>query len=326
MEALAPSTVRVVAGMACVLMLSAAAVPRAQAETIAVFTKNQNSPIFAALRAGAGVAARNLGAQVINYVPSTADNVAEQNKLVDDAIKDKPDAIVFVPIDFTQVGAAVAKINAANIPLINVNERLSGGTVAGYVGTDDATLAAATGRYLIEAMGGKGNVVILDGPDGNLTARGRAQGFRDIVKKFPDVKLLGAKSANYMRAQGKQVTSEFLHGFAQLDGILAANDPMAIGAVDALKAAARKSPVVGINASREAMDLIKSGDIIGSGDYDTFVQGCIGVEMAVRRVRKESIPVEVLLKPMVVDKTNFAPFDQPFDKRECPALANVAGQ
>jgi ribose transport system substrate-binding protein len=324
MESPAPSTTRVVAGIAGALLLSAIGSSCAEAQTIAVLTKNQNSPIFAALRAGAAIAARNLGGQVINYVPSTADSVAEQNKLVDDAIKDKPDAIVFIPVDFTQAGAAVAKINAANIPLINVNERLSGGTVAGYVGTDDAALAAATGRYLIKAMGGTGNVVILDGPDNNLTARGRGQGFRDIIKEFPDVKLLGGKSANYARPQGKQVAGEFLRSVAQLDGILAANDPMAIGAVDALKAAGRKSLVVGINASREAMDLIKAGDIIGSGDYDTFIQGCIGVEMAVRTVRKESIPGEVMLKPVVIDKTNFAPFDQSYDKRECPALESVA--
>ncbi len=325
MESPAPSTTRVVAGIACSLLLSAIGSPCAKAQTIAVLTKNQNSPIFAALRAGAAIAARNLGGRVINYVPSTADSVAEQNKLVDDAIKDKPDAIVFIPVDFTQAGAAVAKINAANIPLINVNERLSGSAVAGYVGTDDAALARATGRYLIKAMGGKGNVAILDGPDNNLTARGRAQGFRDIIKEFPDVKLLGGKSANYARPQGKQVAGEFLRSVAQLDGILAANDPMAIGAVDALKAAGRKSLVVGINASREAMDLIKAGDIIGSGDYDTFIQGCIGVEMAVRSVRKESIPGEVMLKPVVIDKTNFAPFDQSYDKRECPTLESVAG-
>jgi ribose transport system substrate-binding protein len=74
------------------------------------------------------------------------------------------------------------------------------------------------------------------------------------------------------------------------------------------------------------MDLIKSGDVIGSGDYDTFVQGCIGVEMAVRTIRKESVPKEVTLKPVVIDKTNDAPFDQPSDKRECPTLQSVAGQ
>jgi ribose transport system substrate-binding protein len=316
---------RPVAGVAFALAIFGFGMPRAEAETIAVLTKSQSSPIFTELRAGAGVAAKNLGVQVIHYVPSTADSVAEQNKLVDDAIKDKPDAVVFVPVDFTKAASAVDKINAAHIPLINVNERLSGGAIVGYVGTDDAALAKATGRYLIKAMGGKGNVVILDGPDSNLTAQGRARGFRDVIKEFPDIKLLAGKSANYTRAQGDTVMSGFLSSFPQIDGILAANDPMAIGAVDALKYYRRKALVVGINASREVMDLIKSGDIVGSGDYDSFVQGCIGVEMAVRGLRKEAIPPEVMLKPMVIDKTNYAPFDQPYEKRECPTLASVAG-
>jgi ribose transport system substrate-binding protein len=314
------------ASLAVLLALGVCAAPQAQAETIAVFTKSQGSPIFAALRAGAGVAAKALGVQVIHYVPSTADSVAEQNKLVDDAIKDNPDAIVFGPVDFTQAKGAVDKINAAHIPLVNVNERLGAGAVVGYVGIDDAALARETVRYLIKAIGDKGNVVILDGPDSNLTAQGRAKGFRDAIKDFPGVKLLGAKSANYVRSTGKQVTADFLRSFVQLDGILAANDPMAIGAVDALKAASRKAPVVGINASREVMDLIKSGDIIGSGDYDSFAQGCLGLEMAVRSLRHEGIPHEVMLKPVVVDKTNDAPFDQPYDKRECPTLKSVAGQ
>jgi ribose transport system substrate-binding protein len=319
-----PSTIRIAAGLALALAVSGPS--RAQAETIAVFTKSQNSPIFAALRAGAGVAAKNLGVQVIHYVPSTPDSVTEQNKLVDDAIKDKPDAIVFVPVNFTEAGNAVKKINAALIPLVNVNERLVNAAVAGFVGINDVSLARETGRYLIKAMSGRGNVVILDGPDSNFTAEGRAQGFRDAVKETPEVKLLDSRPANYSRAQGKQVTADLLRKYAQLDGILAANDPMAIGAVDALKAAGRKALVVGINASREAMEFIKSGEIVGSGDYDTFVQGCLAVEMAVRSIRKEDVPKELMLKPAVIDKTNYAPFDQPYEKRECPTLANVGRQ
>ncbi len=330
MESATPAPAQVVvrfsAGFAAALVIVLCFGARSQAQTVAVFTKNQNSPIFSAFRAGAGVAAKNLGVQVINYVPSTADSVAEQNQLVGDAIKDKPDAIVYVPVDYTKATDAVGKINAANIPLINANEKLSGGTVVGYIGTDDVTLAKETGRYLLKAIGGKGAVVILDGPAGNLTAQGRAQGFRDVLKEFSDVKLLAGKSANYTRPLAKQVTDEFLRSFPQIDGIMAANDPMAIGAVDALKAAGRKVAVVGINASREVMDLIKSGDVIGSGDYDTFVQGCIGVEMAVRTIHKESIPNQIMLKPTVIDKSNYAPFDQPSDKRECPMLQNVAGQ
>jgi len=316
---------RPAAGVALLLALCAGGQSHAHGETIAVFTKNQG-PIFAALRAGAAVAAKNLGVQLINYVPSTPDSVAEQNKLVDDAIKDKPDAIVFVPIKFTEAESAVNKINAAQIPLVNVNEPLVNASVVGYVGTNDVSLARETGRYLLKAMNGSGNVVILDGPDKSFSAEGRGQGFRDVIKEFPDVKLLDGKPGNYQRSQAKQVVAGFLSKFAHVDGILAANDPMAIGAVDALKAAKQKALVVGINASREVMDLIKSGDIVGSGDYDTFAQGCLAVEMAVRAIRKENVPRELILKPTVIDKTNYAPFDQPLDKRECPTLTNVDRQ
>jgi ribose transport system substrate-binding protein len=316
---------RLAVGLALLLALGVGGQTRAHAETIAVFTKNQG-PIFAALRAGAAVAAKNLGVQLVNYVPSTADNVAQQNKLVDDAIKDKPDAIVFVPVKFTEAGGAVKKINAAQIPLINANEPLVNASIVGYVGTNDVSLAREAGRYMLKAMNGNGNIVILDGPDKSLSAEGRGQGYRDVIKEFPGVKFLDAKPANYQRAQAKQVVAGFLSRYANLDGILAGNDPMAMGAVDALKAANRKASVVGINASREVMDLIKSGDVIGSGDYDTFAQGCLAVEMAVRALRKENVPHDLILKPTVIDKTNYAPFDQPLEKRECPTLGNVDRQ
>jgi len=312
-------------GVALLLALCVGGQSSAHGETIAVFTKNQG-PIFAALRAGAAVAAKNLGVQLVNYVPSTPDSVAEQNKLVDDAIKDKPDAIVFVPVKFTEADGAVKKINAAQIPLINANEPLVNAAIVGYVGTNDVSLARETGRYLLKAMNGNGNVVILDGPDKTFSAEGRGQGFRDVTKEFAGIKLLDAKPANYQRGQAKQVVAGFLSRYASLDGILAGNDPMAMGAVDALKAANRKALVVGINASREIMDLIKSGDVIGSGDYDTFAQGCLAVEMAVRSVRKQDVPRELILKPTVIDKTNYAPFDQPLDKRECPTLSNAERQ
>ncbi len=313
-------------GITLVLAMLLLGAAGAEAETVAVFTKDQNSPIFAELRAGAVVEGNKLGVQVVNYVPSTADSVPEQNQLVEDAIKDKPDAIVFVPVDYTQAAGAVAKINAAHIPLINVNERLSGGNVVAYVGIDDVDLAKATGRYLLKAMGGKGNVVIVDGPPSNLTAQGRARGFRDAIKEFPNVKLLAGKAGDYTRAQGYQMMNGFLRSYPQIDGVMAANDPTAIGVVDSLKYYSRKALVVGINASKEVMDLLKSGAVIGSGDYDSFVQGCVGVEIAVRNLRKEQTPKQAMLKSMVVDRTNYAPFDQPPDKRQCPTLASVVGQ
>src|SRR5262249_57458997 len=103
-------------------------------------------------------------------------------------------------------------------------------------------------------MAKKGKVVILEGPDNLPTSIARVKAYKDALKEFPDVKLLASKSANYARAPAIEVMKSFLRLYPQIDGVLAANDPMAIGAVEALKAANRKAPVVGINPTKMAID------------------------------------------------------------------------
>jgi ribose transport system substrate-binding protein len=312
--------------LATILALLPASAPMpVAAEIIATFTRNPSNPILRGVRIGGENAATALGAQTVHFIPRS-EAPSEQIGLVDEVIRNKPDAIVFAPFDPKAMVPAIDRLNAAGIPVTNVNERLAGGTVVSYVGTDDYELALTTARYLIKAMGNKGNVVILDGPDNLPTSVARGKAYRDALKEFPDVKLVASKSANYARTPAADVMKSFLRSYSQIDGVLAANDPMAIGAVEALKAANKKALVVGINASKEVLDFIKSGDIIGSGDYSGFLQGCLGVEIAVRSLRKQPVPKEVMLKTLVVDKANFEPYETPMEKRTCPALESVAGK
>jgi ribose transport system substrate-binding protein len=294
----------------------------AAGETIATFTRNPSNPILRGVRIGAEVAAGALGAQIVHYIPRS-EAPPEQLGLVDEVIRNKPDAIVLAPYDPKAMIAAVDKLNAAGIAVTNVNERLAGGGAVAYVGTDDYQLALATARHLLKAMGGKGNVVILEGPETLPTSVARVKAFKAAVKEFPEVKLLASKSANYARTPAIDVMKSLLRSYPQIDGVLAANDPMAIGAIEQLKAANKKALVVGINASKEVLEFIKSGDILGSGDYNGFLQGCLGVQIAVRHLRKQATPKEVMLKAVVVDKSNYQPYETPMEKRECPALESV---
>jgi ribose transport system substrate-binding protein len=107
---------------------------------------------------------------------------------------------------------------------------------------------------------------------------------------------------------------------SQIDGVLAANDAMAIGAIEALDGANRKAQVVGINGTKEAIDAIKAGKLLASGDYNGFTQGCLGTMMAIRSLRDQPIINEIVLKPTVITKVNFQPFDVPLDQRACPTF------
>ena len=308
---------------AVLVVLNVTALLPAGAETVATFTRNPSNPILRGVRIGGEIAAKSLDAEIVHFIPRS-EAPAEQLGLVDEVVRIKPDAIVFAPFDPKAMVPAVDKLRAAGIPVTNVNERLAGGNVVAYVGTDDYQLALTTARYLINAMGKKGNVVILEGPDNLPTSIARVKAYKDALKEFPDVKLLASKSANYARAPAIEVMKSFLRLYPQIDGVLAANDPMAIGAVESLKAANRKALVVGINASKEVIDFVKSGDILGSGDYNGFVQGCLGTQIAIRNLRKQPTPKEVNLKAVVMDKTNYQDYETPMERRSCPTLESVS--
>jgi len=301
----------------------------AGAETIGVFTKSAGNPIARAVRAGADAVAKANGFTVFHYIPTSADNVPQQTALVDEALRAKPDAIVFTPVDVKAMVPSVQKINAAGIPVVNVSDRLSGGDTVAFIGNDDYSIAVDTARTLLKAMGGKGNLVVLEGPDTIPTAIGRLRGFKDALKEFPEVKVILSKSAMYARPAAADLIKTMLKAnpSQQVDGVLAANDAMALGALEAFKDAKKKPPlIVGINASKEVVDLIKSGEILASGDYNGLVEGCLGTEIAIRTLRKQPVPKEVMAKTSVVDRNNYQAYEIPAERRPCPTLESMAAK
>ena len=292
----------------------------AQAQTIAVFTKSQGNPVARSIRIGAETAARAEKVLVFNFIPTSADNVAQQTSLADEALKSKPDAVVFTPTDAKALVPIVSKFTAAGIPVINVNDRLAGGNAAAFVGSDDTAIARATARVLLKAMNGSGTVVIMEGPPNVPSSALRLRGFNEALKEFPNVKVLATGNGNYARKPAADLMNNFIRKFPQIDGVLAANDPMALGALDALGPNRRTALIVGINASREAADLIKSGQMLASGDYNGFAEGCIAAQLAIRLIRKEAVPKEAMLRTVVVDKSNVEPYSLPVEKRTCPTL------
>jgi ribose transport system substrate-binding protein len=296
----------------------------ADGETIAVLTKNQTNPFFQAERVGAAKAAEAMHAKVLQYVPTQPDSISEQLSQIDDVIVKKPDAIVMVPVDYKAIVPGVQKINAAKIPVVNVTDRSAGGDFVAFVGADDYTIAKDTGIAMLKALGGKGDVVIIEGVRGALTAQDRLRGFQDAIKQFPDVKLVASQPGNYQRLQALQVMENLLQSNPDVGGVMAANDAMAIGAMDALTEAGSKALLVGINGTKEAVDAIKAGKMLASGDYNGFVQGCIGAMIAIRSVRREPVPTTVTQAPTVIDKANLSAYDLPVDQRNCPAWDQVA--
>jgi len=296
----------------------------ADGETIAVFTKNQTNPFFQTVRVGADNAAKALNAKTLQYIPTKPDSIPEQLSQIEDVIVKKPDAIVFTPVDYKAMVPGIEKINGANIPVVNITDRSAGGKFVSFVGADDYSLGLETARFLLKKLEGKGNVVIIEGVKGSLTSIDRVRGFNDALKENPGVKLVASQPGNYQRLQALQVMENLIQSNPKIDGVLAANDAMAVGAIEALDGANVKAQVIGINGTKEAVDAIKSGKLLASGDYNGFLQGCVGTMIAIRALRKQPVITEIVLKPTVITKDNYQPYDTAVEARSCPSWDEAA--
>jgi ribose transport system substrate-binding protein len=296
----------------------------ADGETVAVFTKNQTNPFFESIRVGAANAAKATGVKIIQYIPIKPDSIPEQLSQVEDAIVKKPNALLFTPVDYKALVPAIEKVNAAGIPVTGLTDKLAGGQFVSFIGVEDYRLGLETAQSLLKAMGGKGNIVVLEGVKGAISSTDRVRGFTDALKGFPNAKIVAMQPANYQRLQALQVMENIMQSYPQIDGVLAANDAMATGVVEAMSAANRKAMVAGINGSQEAIDLIKAGKMHASGSSDPFMQGCLGMLTTVRALRKMPVKKELMVTPVIIDSANYKQYDVPVTSRSCPKLEEVA--
>src|SRR5712671_6658336 len=144
------------------MALSAAHAKAADEMTIAVFTKNQTNPAYEAFRIAADQIAQAAGVRVIHFVPKQPDNVGEQKAMVEQVLKDRPHAVIFIPVDDVAMIPSVEELNEAKIPVILVSNPLPGHFVT-YVGADDYEIGYREAHYLFDTLGGKGKVVVIEG-------------------------------------------------------------------------------------------------------------------------------------------------------------------
>ena len=283
---------------------------------LAVFTKNRSNPAYAAARLGAERTAKRLGATVVQYVPEKPDNVEEQIALIDAAIAQRPDAAILVPVHPTKINDAIRRIVDAGIPLVGFLNAYSAPGPVVYVGADDVAIGVKIATYLYEHLGGRGDVVILEGASHSVTSRARVEGFRAALERCPGIRVTATICGDYLREPAERATAELLASGATFDAILAANDDMALGALQALEAAGRTCTVVGVNAVPEAITAIKEGRLLATADFNAMKISEIATEAAIRHLKGEKLPPEIMLPVDVIDRSNCDAWDKPFEERE----------
>ncbi len=203
---------------------------RADGEVIAAFTKNQVDPHFEGVRAGVAQMAEKMRATVKYYTPTKPNNITEGMSQLEDVGVTKPNLMLFMPIDAKAQLPTIKRLIESGLPIINYNDRGGDAPYLSFVGQDDYKLGYDIAKTLFDHLGGKGNVVILEGVKGSTTGDERKRGFDAAAKDYPNIKVLASQPANFQRLLGMQTMENLIQQFSTIDGVIAAADASALGA------------------------------------------------------------------------------------------------
>ena len=146
------------------------------------------------------------------------------------------------------------------------------------------------GELIVKKLGGKGDVVELDGIPGTSAARDRGKGFEEAIAGSAGIKIVAKQTANFDRAQGLTVMENILQAQPKIDAVFSQNDEMALGAIKAIEAAKRKMIVVGFDATDDARAAVKDGSMYATIAQQPGMIGSLGVEAGDKIIKGESVP------------------------------------
>ena len=220
------------------------------------------------------------------------EDVATQLAQVENFVTQKVDAIIVIAANTDAADPMTKAAQDAGIPLVYVN-RLPSNLPEGisYVGSESIQAGIMQAEWIAEKLGGKGNVVIMNGDLAQEAAQKRTEGEKQVFAKFPDIKIIREDTGNWSRDQGLSLMENWLASGDQIDAVASNNDEMAIGALQAIEAAGKLGDIIvgGVDASPDALQEMDKGRLNVTVFQNAKGQGDGGIKVAIALAKGESV-------------------------------------
>ncbi|HXX37201.1 MAG TPA: sugar ABC transporter substrate-binding protein [bacterium] len=284
-------------------LLVTGGVPPAQSQAKAVrltmVLGRLDNPFFASVRDGAQAEANRVGNVQVTVLGSSS--IEDQLKKVEDSLQTKPDVLGVSAWDRNGIVPAIQKANAAKIPVIMIDEGTAAGQTVAFISTDNVEGGRLAGTWIVQAMGGKGKLAIIEGAPGGTTNNDRLKGLHEVIDKAPGIKVVASVPADWVRDKGLKVMGDILVGNPDLDAVMAMNDEMALGAMQAIKARGKlgRIKLVGYNGAAEAIQEVYRGNM--AADIVQFPEemGRLFVVWALNSMKGVKPPVYHIAPPVI---------------------------
>lgn len=224
---------------------------------VGVSISTLNNPFFVSLKDGIEKEAKEKGMKVT--VVDAQDDTAKQISGIEDLILQKVDVLLVNPTDSAAISSAIQSANEAGIPVITIDRSSDEGDIETFIASDNVAGGEMAAEYLVKELGEKAKVVELEGVSGASATRERGKGFHNIADKQLDV--LTSQTAEFDRTKGLNVMENILQGNKDIQAVFAHNDEMALGAIEAIKAAGKDIIVVGFDGNDDALKAVENGEL-----------------------------------------------------------------
>jgi len=276
----------------------------AGAETIGVALASSTNPFYIAMLQGIEARAAELGHEVV-AVSADEDVVAQVDGVLDLVARDV-DGILISPIDAVATNQAYEAAHDAGIPIVSIARHSASEFQTLFVAMDEVQIGRDIANWLIEAIGGEGEVAMIAGPSGAATFRNLAQGFREVVNADDAVTIVFETEVALTREEGLRVAEDILVAHPEVDGIYGGNDELALGAAQAVAAVGMTGDIVitGMNGVPPAIAAVRNGDIGLTVQLNPVAWGRLGVD-TMDTIFDGTIPdQEVFIDHRLVDASN----------------------
>jgi len=293
------------------LMVLGAAPARAKSITIGVSMQGLKAPYVVSVKKHleAAFAAQYPGVKVM-----ILDGEADANKQVsqvENFIAQGVDGIILNPIAYDGCSPAVAAAAKAKIPIVTLITRVANQDLAtAWVGSDHKDSGIIEATMMAKDMGGKGQIVTIEGEPGIDAQIQRTLGYKEVLAKNPGIKILATQPAYWDRDKALKLVENWLQADKDFTVVLSQNDNMAMGALKAVEDAgkASKISVYGIDGDVDCLIAVRDGKIKGTVFQDAKAQAETAAKYVMMAVKGEKVPKLTAIPFLAVTKSNVDQF------------------
>lgn len=295
------------------LGIGASSAMAADTPTVAYVVKEIN-PYFNVMLKGANAEADKLGIKLLTSAAANQTAVEQQISIVEDFISQKVNAIVIAPINSKALIPVLKKALDAGIPVVNVDNRLDAATMKAvsvaipYVGVNDEVSAYNAAKAIVDALGGKGKVAILEGVRGADNAQARKRGAEKAFGEAAGIEIVASQTANWQAEEALNVATNIIQANSDLAAIFASNDMMSFGAIQAIAAAGKLIVITSIDAESQALVNVREGTALATVYQNQDAQAAKAVDVALSLIKGETVEPDIQVPTVLITKENLGDY------------------